>query len=217
MAGLLRLAGLARSTFYYQRVGLAAADKYAELKARIREIFNRHKGRYGYRRVTAALRQIGQNVNHKTVQRLMSGMQLRAVVRVKRFRRFEGNGSHVAPNLLQRDFRARRPHEKWVTDVTEFKVRGQKLYLSPIMDLYNGEIVAYDTADLPMLGMVENMLRGALKPTCPHERLYCTQIKVGSTACRRSGSNSNAIRSCKACRGAGTAWTMRRWKASSER
>jgi putative transposase len=170
LAGLLRLAGLARSTFYYQRVGLAAADKYAELKARIREIFNRHKGRYGYRRVTAALRQIGQNVNHKTVQRLMSGMQLRAVVRVKRFRRFEGNGSHVAPNLLQRDFRARRPHEKWVTDVTEFKVRGQKLYLSPIMDLYNGEIVAYDTAELPMLGMVENMLRGALKRLCPHER-----------------------------------------------
>lgn len=170
LAGLLRLAGLARSTFYYQRAAQAVGDRYEELKTRIREIFDRHKGRYGYRRVTAALRQLGQTVNHKTVQRLMGEMQLRSVVRVKRFRRFDGKGSPVAPNVLQRDFRAGRPHEKWVTDVTEFKVGVQKLYLSPIMDLYNGEILAYETAELPSLGMVESMLRGALTRLRPNER-----------------------------------------------
>lgn len=170
LAGLLRIAGLPRSTFYYQQRALACDDKHQDLKTSIRTIFDRHKGLYGYRRVTAALREAGHTVNHKTVQRLMCQMQLRSRVRVKKFRRFAGQGSHVAPDLLKRDFTAAAPNEKWVTDVTEFSVGKRKLYLSPIMDLYNGEIVAFDTSEAPVLGMVENMLSRAFERLGPHDR-----------------------------------------------
>src|SRR5690606_34113254 len=71
LADLLRAAELARSSFYYQLTALRTGDKHCDLKAKIREIFNRHKGRYGYRRVTAELRQQGLVVNHKTIQKLM--------------------------------------------------------------------------------------------------------------------------------------------------
>ena len=73
LARLLKAAGLSRSTFYYQARAQQAGDPHAGLKARIRAVYECHKGRYGYRRITAALRQAGEAVNHKTVQRLMQG------------------------------------------------------------------------------------------------------------------------------------------------
>lgn len=161
LAGLLKAAGLARSTFYYQQKALQIADKYAGIKHMILEIFQRHRGRYGYRRITAVVRQQGCQINHKTVQRLMGELQLKSWVRVKKYRAYRGVMGLAAPNVLERDFQARRPNEKWVTDVTEFKVGGEKLYLSPIMDLYNGEIVAYETAKRPLYDMVGSMLRKA--------------------------------------------------------
>jgi transposase InsO family protein len=91
----------------------------------------------------------------------MGELQLKSCVRVKKYRAYRGVMGLAAPNVLERDFQARRPNEKWVTDVTEFKVGGEKLYLSPIMDLYNGEIVAYETAKRPLYAMVGSMLRKA--------------------------------------------------------
>jgi transposase InsO family protein len=161
LADLLKVAGLARSTFYYQQKVLQMADKYASLKSRIKALFDQHKGRYGYRRITAAIRQEGYQINHKTVQRLMGELQLKSCVRIKKYRAYKGQLGHVASNVLERNFTAQRPNEKWVTDVTEFNVSGQKLYLSPIMDLYNGEIVAYETARRPLFNMVGAMLRKA--------------------------------------------------------
>ncbi|WP_251275143.1 IS3 family transposase, partial [Enterobacter hormaechei] len=101
------------------------------------------QGRYGYRTVTLELANQGHRTNHKRVQRLMGEMGLKSRVRVKRYRSFKGAANVVVGNDLNRQFHAERPNQKWVTDVTEFKVQGMKLYLSPIMDLYNGEIVAY--------------------------------------------------------------------------
>lgn len=161
MATLLKVAGLSRSTFYYQAKALEAGDKYASLKAGIQAIYKRHKGRYGYRRITEQLRQAGQAVNHKTVQRLMSCLGLKSLVRPKKYRSYRGAYAS-APNLLDRQFEAVRPNEKWVTDVTEFNVRGEKLYLSPIMDLYNGEIIAYEMQERPLYPLVGNMLKKAL-------------------------------------------------------
>ena len=161
LVGLLRLAGLARSSFYYQQKALQIGDKHRELKALIREIFNQHRGRYGYRRMTAELKRRGLGVNHKTVQKLMVEMQLKSLVRPKRYKAFKGAGAEVAPNHLQRDFDAAQPNEKWVTDVTEFKVNNQKLYLSPVMDLYNREIVSYEIAERPLPTMIERMLTKA--------------------------------------------------------
>ncbi len=158
---LLKTAKLSRSTFYYQAKLLEAGDKYASLKSNIQAIYERHKGRYGYRRITAALCQAGQAVNHKTVQRLMQGLGLKSLVRPKKYRAYRGAVA-CAPNLLDRQFRAERANEKWVTDVTEFNVEGNKLYLSPVMDLYNGEIVAYEMQRRPVFPLVGNMLKKAL-------------------------------------------------------
>lgn len=162
VAALLKAACLARSTFYYQLKALAAGDRYADLKAKIQTVYDHHKGRYGYRRITAAIRQTGDAINHKTVQRLMGQLQLKSLVRPKRYRSWRGEVGRVAPNLLRRQFDAERPNQKWVTDVTEFNVEGQKLYLSPVMDLYNGEIVAYQMDERPSFELVSNMLKKAL-------------------------------------------------------
>jgi len=170
LAGLLKAAGMARSTFYYQHKALQIGDKYADMKTRIRAIYDQHKGRYGYRRITAMLKQQGNLINHKTVQRLMDQLQLKSLVRVKKYRVFKGQMARAAPNILARDFEAAQPNEKWVTDVTEFNVGGAKLYLSPIMDLYNGEIVAYETAKRPLLNMMEKMLMSAFKRLGPGDK-----------------------------------------------
>lgn len=149
---------MARSTFYYHRKVSRRPDKYAQTKEIIKTLFARHKGRYGYRRITLALRHEGAAHNHKTVYRLMKSLQLQSVIRIKKYRSYKGEVGKVAPNLLQRQFIAEKPNEKWVTDITEFNVSGEKLYLSPILDLYNGEIVAYQTSKRPHFELVSHML-----------------------------------------------------------
>jgi len=145
-------------------------DRHAALKAQIRRVFDSHKGRYGYRRVTAELRSLGQRVNHKTVQRLMAAMGLKSLVRPKKYRSYKGNLGRAAPDLLQRQFDADSANCKWVTDVTEFSLAGDKLYLSPVMDLYNGEIVAFETSRRPLFKLVDNMLTKALDRLGKNER-----------------------------------------------
>jgi len=167
---LLRAAKLSRSTFYYHARAQGAADKYAVLKARIRQVYTRHKGRYGYRRITDALRLTGELVNHKTVQRLMQALGLKSLVRPKKYRSYQGTVGKIAPDLLKRQFQAQQPNQKWVTDVTEFNVNGQKLYLSPVMDLYNGEIVAYQTEPRPVFGLVTKMLEKACSRLGPAQK-----------------------------------------------
>ena len=170
LARLLKLAKLARSTFYYQQKSLQAVDKYLQLKAQIRTIFDHHKGRYGYRRITAGLRQLGHQVNHKTVQRLMATLRLKSLVRPKKYRSFKGEVGQAAPNVLARRFSARNANQKWVTDVTEFHVAGEKLYLSPVLDLYNGEIIAFETSKRPAFELVNSMLKKALAKLRPGDR-----------------------------------------------
>ena len=161
MPVLLKVAELSRSTFYYQVSVQQLDDRHAGLKRRIHALYERHKGRYGYRRITAALRQAGEQVNHKTVQRLMQHLGLKSLVRPKKYRSYRGQQASV-PNLLARQFQAERPNQRWVTDVTEFNVRGEKLYLSPVMDLYNGEIVSYTMQKRPQFSLVGEMLNKAL-------------------------------------------------------
>ena len=123
---LLKLAGLARSTFYYQCKASQVADKHTQLKARIRAVFEQHKGRYGYRRVTSAIRRTGSTVNHKTVQRLMQLMKLKVSGAPEEIPGLPGTVGRIAPNVLQRQFDATKPNQKWVTDITEFRVGDQK-------------------------------------------------------------------------------------------
>lgn len=160
---------MARSTFYYQHKAAQACDRHAALKQQIVAIFARHQGRYGYRRITATIRQLGTKVNHKTVQSLMSKLGLKSLVRPKKYRSYQGEVGQATANLLQRKFAASGAHQKWVTDVTQFTVSGEKLYLSPVMDLYNGEIIAFETARRPAFELVGVMLNKALAKLRPGE------------------------------------------------
>ncbi|VLC84390.1 transposase-like protein, ISSpn1 ISSpn3 [Streptococcus pneumoniae] len=161
---LLETARLARSTYYYQLKGLGGLDKDKDLKAEIQAIFTEHKGNYGYRRVTLELRNRGFVVNHKKVQRLMKVLGLTARIRRKRkYSSYQGEIGKKAENLIQRQFEASRPMEKCYTDVTEFAIpaSSQKLYLSPVLDGFNSEIIAYNLSTSPNLEQGKAMLNQA--------------------------------------------------------
>lgn len=134
------------------------ADKYESVKEEITAIYYENKGRYGYRRVTAELRNRNLPLNHKTVQRLMKKLGLTCRVRMKKYHSYKGEVGRIAPNLLNRNFHADEPNQKWVTDVTEFSLFGEKLYLSPILDLCSSDLVSYTISDRPVLSMVTSML-----------------------------------------------------------
>ena len=163
LTDLLDAAGLARSTFFYHQARLAAPDPQAELKAAVTEVFTTNHGRYGHRRVHGELTKTGWQIAKKTVLKLMQELGL--VCRVRRRRRYtsyQGQVGPIAENVLDRDFTATGPNQKWVTDVTEFRVGESKLYLSPIMDLFNREIIAYSTGRSPSLHLTNTPLRAAL-------------------------------------------------------
>ena len=158
---LIRVAGIARSTYYYYLKASKKPDKYAETKEIIKQIYHENKGRYGYRRITLELHNRGFNLNHKTVQRLMKQLHLKCMVRIKKYKSYRGGVGKTAPNILKRNFKAEKPNEKWVTDVTEFSLFGTKLYLSPILDLYNREIISYNISDRPNFAQIKDMLEKA--------------------------------------------------------
>lgn len=100
----------------------------------------------------------GYRINHKTVQRLMGLLGMKCMVRIKKYRSYKGQVGKIAPNLIQRNFKADAPNKKWTTDITEFSLFGKKLYLSPILDMYNGEIISYNISEHPVLNQVLDML-----------------------------------------------------------
>jgi putative transposase len=153
---------MARSTFYYYLKKFSQPDKHSSIKAAIIDIYHQHKGRYGYRRITITLKGKGIMINHKRVSRIMNECGLKCLVRIKKYKSYKGQQGKIARNLLNRNFNARKPYQKWVTDVTEFAVAGKKLYLSPILDLYNGEIVSYNISPRPNFYQTMDMLQKAL-------------------------------------------------------
>ena len=160
---LLDLTNMARSSFYYHQKQSKLPDKYQETKELIKVIYQRHKGRYGYRRITDELQNRGIIINHKTVLRLMKTLGLKSVVRVKKYKSYKGENGKIAPNILQRKFKAEAPNQKWATDITEFNVSGTKLYLSPIIDMFNQEIISYELTERPVFNQVVMMLKKAFK------------------------------------------------------
>ena len=161
---LLKAIKLARSTYYYHLKQLDKPDKDQELKAEIQSIFIEHKGNYGYRRIHLELRNRGYLANHKRIQRLMKVLNLQAKMRQKRkYSSHKGDVGKKAENLIQRQFEASRPMEKCYTDVTEFAIPNstQKLYLSPVLDGFNSEIIAFNLSCSPNLEQVKKMLEQA--------------------------------------------------------
>jgi len=154
---------MARSTFYYHTKRLGQTDGYDAVREHIRVIYNKHHGRYGYRRITAQLRNEGTDINHKTVQKLMGQMGLKAKRKRQHYRSYKGELGKIAPNVINRNFHTTAPDQKWATDVTQVKIKDRWVYLSPILDMFNGEIVSYVISDSPNLKMVMTMLDNAFK------------------------------------------------------
>jgi transposase InsO family protein len=160
---LVKLAGIPRSTYYDLVKKMNQPDRDADLKAEIQTIFEEHEGRYGYRRIRDELANRGKKVNHKKVQRIMKELGLKCLVRMKKYKSYKGTVGKIAPNHLERQFTAEAPNQKWVTDITEFKLFGEKLYFSPVLDLFNGEIIAYTIKSRPIYTLVSEMLEKAFE------------------------------------------------------
>ena len=163
MSLLLNVAGLPRSTYYYYTQKQKEPEKYVELKEEICSIAAENKGRYGYRRVTQELRNRGFHYNHKLVMKLMKQLGLSSKVRVKKYRSYKGEVGKIAPNLLERNFYAEKPNQKWVTDISYIQTQEGVLYLSMIRDLYDRSIVAYRTGTSQTINLVLDTIHLAMK------------------------------------------------------
>ena len=168
LAVLLEVAGLARSTFFYHQARLARPDPQARLKTAIRDAFTDAQGRYGHRRIHTVLTRQGWQTAKKTVLKLMRRLGLVCQVRRRRrYQSFKGEIGRIAPNLLDRQFTATGPNQKWVTDITEFRLGQDKIYLSPIMDLFDRSVIAYAWGPSPTTALANTPLHQAVATLRP--------------------------------------------------
>lgn len=175
---VLKIVGIPEATYHYHVKKIQTEDPDKKWKEKIYDIFHENKGRYGYRRVYDELRNQGYIINHKKVQRIMNEMNLKCekFQRKSRYKSYKGTVGKVAKNRLNRRFDTHIPLQKLVTDVTEFKCTDdQKLYLSPIMDLYNSEVISFGISNRPTLDFVIEPLNQAIK-IIKNEAQYRTTI-----------------------------------------
>ena len=161
---LLGQLGLARSSYFYHRVRAAAGDKYLEVRQSITEIFESTHRCYGYRRLQASLTKQDVTISEKVVQRLMKQESL-VVAKPKR-RRYASYLGEISPapeNIIDRDFQAAAPNKKWLTDITEFQIPAGKVYLSPIIDCFDGMVVSWTIGTSPDAELVNTMLDAAIE------------------------------------------------------
>ena len=166
----MSISNLSRSTFYYHLKQFSKPDKYLIEKQVIQEIFENNKGRYGYRRILLELRNLGYLINHKTVLKLMKSLSLKGKQRKNKYRSYKGQIGKIVPNILNRNFKATKPFEKLTTDVTEFNVCDQKVYLSPILDLYNNEILSCSISLTPNFYQTREMLNDLFLKLPPYAK-----------------------------------------------
>ena len=162
---LLEITNLKRSTYYFHLKKKDMDLKNEGIINKIKEIFYENKRRYGYRRITLELRKQGFIVNHKKVLRLMRKLNLQSILykRNKKYSSYRGIIGKTPDNYIERNFEAERPNEKWFTDITEFKLKGEKLYLSVILDAYGRYVISYNISLHPNFFQVKEMLEKAFK------------------------------------------------------
>ncbi|UWE98866.1 IS3 family transposase [Corynebacterium diphtheriae bv. mitis] len=168
---LIAVSGLARSTFFDHQRRLDLPDKYADLKEQITTIFYDSNATFGYRRIWRALRNNNTIVNKKVVQRLMREQGLVSKIRRKKYNSYRGTVSHIADNVLGRRFIQDAPNKVWVSDVTEFRVAGTKVYLSPVMDLFDRTILAHTLSTSPNTQLTSRALADAIAMFSPGKGL----------------------------------------------
>ena len=164
LSELLREVGLPRSSFFYHRARLKVTDKYAEVRGVMTDIFKRNYRCYGYRRMHGSLAKQSVNLSEKVVRRLMKQQSLVPIVRRRRrYGSYMGEISPAPDNLLNRDFSASAPNEKWLTDITEFQIPAGKVYLSPMIDCFDGLVVSWSISTRPDAELVNTMLDAAIQ------------------------------------------------------
>ncbi len=174
LSDLIAVAGLPRSTYFYEAGRRDFDAKNADLIEKIRRIFDASRGRYGVRRVAAELRSLGIAANHKKVQRLMAKLGLSARRKTVHYNSYRGSVGKVADDLIimeyvrkdgqvhhKSDFSCTGPNQKWTTDVSQFSFPWGKCFLSPIKDMYDGRIVAYDLSLRADMSQAKRMLEKA--------------------------------------------------------
>lgn len=159
---LLEAAGMAKSSYLYQKKALLLPDKHADLRIRVAEIFRESDGRYGYRRVHAALGSDGIIVSEKVVCGIMREEGLVAKrPRKRKYSSYRGEIGEAPENLVKRDFHADDPNRLWLADITEFSIPAGKIYLSPVVDCFDGMCVAWSQSTSPNADLVNSMLDAA--------------------------------------------------------
>lgn len=161
---LLERLDLARSSYFYHRSPIRVADKYADVRRTVAEIFEDNHRSYGYRRVQAALSRQRVFLSEKVVRRLMKQGGLHAArPKRRRYRSYIGEISPAPDNIINRDFHANAPNEKWVTDISEFQIPAGKVYLSPMIDCFDGMVVSWSIGTSPDAELVNSMLDAAIE------------------------------------------------------
>ena len=161
---------LAKSSYYYQETRLNRTDKYQELREQISAVFYDNKSCYGYRRIYAVLKKNGTTVSEKIVRQLMrEGGLFPRIKQKNKYSSYKGEISPEVPNLVERDFHAECPNQKWLTDITEFAIPAGKVYLSPIVDCFDGMLPVWTIGTTPNAALVNGMLDKAIATLSPEE------------------------------------------------
>ena len=164
LSALLTKLDLARSSYFYHCSRLRRPDKYADARVAINDVFQSNHRCYGYRRMRAALGRRHLHISEKVVQRLMKQECL--IIAANRRRRYGSYLGEISPapeNLINRDFKAATPNEKWLTDITEFQIPAGKVYLSPMIDCFDGLVVSWTLGTRPDSDLVNTMLDAAIE------------------------------------------------------
>lgn len=161
---LLAELDLARSSYFYHRARLLGPDKYANARLAITDIFDLNHRCYGYRRVRASLSRQHVYICERVVRRLMrqEGLTI-ATPRRRSYRSYGGEISPAPENIINRDFHAATPNAKWLTDITEFHIPAGKVYLSPMIDCFDGMVVSWSIGTRPDAELVNTMLDAAIE------------------------------------------------------
>ncbi len=161
------MVGIPESSYHYHVKRIKEVNPDQELETYIQSIFEENNGNYGYRRIHLELRNRGIDVNHKKVQRIMNQLGLKGDKfrrKTRNYSSYKGNIGTIAKNRINRRFFTNVCHQKLATDITEFKcLDGVKLYLNPIMDMCNGEILSHGISMRPTLELALDPLDEALE------------------------------------------------------
>lgn len=160
---LLKILDMAKSSYCYQETALKSSDKYTEIKQTIKAVFSESSGRYGYRRIHAVIKNEGIIISEKVVRHIMKDENMIVLnIKRKKYNSYKGEISPAVDNIIQRDFHAEKPNVKWLTDITEFHIPAGKIYLSPIIDCFDGMPVSWTIGTSPDANLVNTMLDTAI-------------------------------------------------------